>query len=357
MAHEYAIIMTGGAGTRFWPLSRRARPKQLLPLGDGQESLLRATFRRIGGLVPPDRTYAVTSAALADVISDELPELPRDNILAEPVGRNTAPCVGWGAAHVRRQDPDGVVMVLPADHYVREEHAFERTVARGMRQAAEGDLVTIGVRPTRAETGYGYIELGEPLDDDVHRARRFVEKPNRQRAEQFLAAGHFLWNSGMFFFRADVILDAIRTHLPGLGDALRTFDEAATNGHEGEAVERLYTELPDVSLDHGIMEKAEQVAVVPADFGWSDLGSWTTAWDLAEKDGHDNVIAEDDSVVIDTEGSYVRAPAGKCVALIGVEDLVVVDTEDALLIVPRHRTQDVRRVVQALEERNDDDHL
>lgn len=353
-SHAWAVIMAGGSGTRFWPLSRRARPKQLLSIGPTSDSLLRATARRIGGIVPPERIVIVTSSALADATAAEIPEIPRENVLAEPKGRNTAPCVGWAAAFVARRDPDAVMMVLPADHHIGDEKAYVEVLERALDAASEGDLVTVGLRPTRAETGYGYVELGEELAAGVHRARRFVEKPNQKRAEQFLAAGNFLWNSGMFFFRARSIREAIRVHLPGLGTQLDAYDAAAARGEEREIVEKTYADLPSVSIDHGVMEKAERVSVVPGSFGWSDLGSWTTAWELAPKDDADNAVTGD-TIAVDARGCYVRGPRGKKIAIVGVTDLVVVDTEDALLVVPRDRAQDVRRVVQALEEKGEGD--
>jgi mannose-1-phosphate guanylyltransferase len=349
----YAVIMAGGAGKRFWPASRRDRPKQLLPLAGGDEPLVAATVRRIGHLTTPERIYVVTSERLADQTRRALPSVPPQNVLAEPVGRNTAPCVGWAAAHVARRDPQAVIAVLPADHHIGDEPAYGAALARAVEAARTGEVVTIGIGPSRPETGYGYIEVGEEIATGVFRARRFVEKPDRARAEQFLAAGGFLWNSGMFFFRADVILDAIRTHLPRLGDALRDFDEAASRGAEAAVVAARYGELPAVSIDHGVMEKADRVAVVPGRFGWSDLGSWTTAWELAKRDERNNALSKD-AISIDATGCYVHAPAGKIVALVGVSDLVVVDTEDALLVVPRSRAQDVKHVVASLEERGDE---
>ena len=354
MANSYAVIMAGGSGTRFWPASRRARPKQLLPLAPGDDrSLLRATVERIRPLVPVERIYVVPSAALAEATAAELSELPRENVLAEPVGRNTAPCVGWAAATVRRRDPEGVMMVLPADHHIGDPEGYRAVLEKGLEAAGEGALVTVGIEPTRPETGYGYLEVGEALESGVHRARRFVEKPNRQRAEQFLAAGDFLWNSGMFFFRADSILGAIDAHLPGLAAALGEFDEAAARGEEATLVASRYAELPAVSIDHGVMEKADEVLVVPGSFGWSDLGSWTTAWELADKDEDDNALLAE-AVAVDASGCYVSAPEGKLVALVGVQDLVVVDTPDALLVVPRERAQEVRAVVARLKAEGDE---
>lgn len=352
----WAVIMAGGSGTRFWPLSRRARPKQLLPLGGSDRSLLAETVERIRPLIPPERVIVVTAEHLADATRAELPEVPPENVLAEPSARNTAPCVGWAAAHVRRRDPGGLLAILAADHHMGDPAGFRAILERALGAAREGHLVTIGVRPTRPETGYGYLELGEPLAEGVYRARRFVEKPNRARAEQFLAARNYLWNSGMFFFRADAILAAIATHLPGLGEALARFDDAARAGREDEVVRAEYGTLPSISIDHGVMEKAAEVAVVPGDFGWSDVGSWTTAWELAPKDAQGNA-ASSDAVLVDAENNYVRGAAGKIIALVGVDDLVIVDTPDALLVVKRDRAQDVRAVVEALKARKRDDRL
>jgi mannose-1-phosphate guanylyltransferase len=349
----YAIIMAGGSGTRFWPLSRGNRPKQFLSLGPDARSLLRATAERVWNLIPAERTFVVTSEMFRKQVANELPELGAHQVLAEPVGRNTAPCVGWAAIHVKRLDEDAVMAVLPADHYIRDTTAYVETLRRGLEAATHGDYVTIGIRPTRPETGYGYIEVGSELDPGVFRARRFVEKPNRRRAEQFVTSGRFLWNSGMFFFLASRILEAIDQHLPGLGKQLQRYDEAAQAGKEAELVAETYADLPAVSIDHGIMEKVGSVSVVPGSFDWSDLGSWTSAWELSSRDEHQNVLPEG-GIGVDATGNYAWVPEGKLVALIGVEDLVVVDSGDALLVVPRERAQDVREIVATLCERGDD---
>jgi len=352
MSDCYAVIMAGGSGTRFWPLSRRSRPKQVLALG-GEEPLLAATVRRIAPIVPPERTLIVTAEHLADAIGALLPDVPTENILAEPTGRNTAPCIGWAAAHVRRRDPDGVIAVLPSDHHIGDEPRFVEILRRSLTAAEGGDVVTIGIEPTRPETGYGYIEVGEPVAPGVHRALAFLEKPSRDRAEQLLAGGTHVWNSGMFFFRVGVILEAIDEHLPALSEGLRQLDVAAALGNEPAEVRRIYGQLPSVSIDHGVMEKAKRVLVVPGRFGWSDLGSWTTAWELEERDASDNGVTPD-TIAVDARGCYVRTSEKKIVALVGVRDLIVVDTEDALLVVPRDRAQDVRDVVAILAGRKDD---
>ena len=348
---SYAVIMAGGSGTRFWPLSRRGRPKQFLRLGPNNHTLLRATAERAWSLIPAERTLVVTSEALGALVAEELPELPDENILREPVGRNTAPCVGWAAVHVQRRDPDALMAVLPADHYVGNAEAYAATLRRCLEAAEHGDLVTIGIRPTRAETGYGYVEAGPELSPGVYRARRFVEKPNRQRAEQFLSSGRFLWNSGMFFFQASRILEAIGEHLPGLGTQLTEYANAGADG-EPALVSATYASLPSISIDHGVMEKGGDVSVAPADFEWSDLGSWASVWELAERDELDNVLPKG-AVTIDTEGVYARTTDGKLIALLGVKDLVIVDTEDALMIAPRERSQEVRALVKKLNDRED----
>lgn len=352
----YGVIMAGGSGTRFWPLSRAARPKQLLPLGGGDESLLRATVRRIAPIIPAERVLIVTSEALAAQIRADLPEVPPENILAEPIGRNTAPCVGWAASVIARKDPNARIAVLPADHHIADEVEFQRVLTLSLEAASGGDMVTVGIRPTRAETGYGYIELGDALSNGVYRTQRFVEKPDQARAQAFLESKRFLWNSGMFFFRADAMLAAVKEHLPELAHALSQYDEAATRGEEKTLVARTYGNLPDVSIDTGVMEKAAHVAVVPGDFGWSDVGSWTTAWELAPHDQDENALFGS-VIAVDSRGAYVRAPEGKVVAVVGLEDIVVVDTEDALLVMPRHRAQDVRVVVNALKNQKKTTHL
>ncbi len=372
MGNAYAVIMAGGVGKRFWPASRRSRPKQLLALGPSEKSLLRATVDRIGSLIPAERTIVVTSASLLDAVTAELDTVPKENFLAEPVGRNTAPCVGWAAHSVLRRDPEAVLAVLPADHYISDAAAFTDVLERSLAAAAAGDLVTVGIQPTRAETGYGYLELGDDMgsngdvgsndeggtqmNGEARRVHRFVEKPEKARAEQFVASGRYLWNSGMFFFRADVIRDAIQTHLPSLGQELEQYDRAAASNQETSRVQETYQTLPDISIDHGVMEKERRVAVVEGSFGWSDLGSWTSSWELSSQNADGNAVPAD-AVTIDTRGCMVRAPNGKRVALVGVRDLVIVDTADALLVVPRDRAQQVKDVVAEFEERSDSDIL
>lgn len=357
----YAVIMAGGAGTRFWPLSRRERPKQLLPLaGDGRTPLITATVRRIAPLAPPERTVVVTGAALERATREALPELPAENILLEPVGRNTAPCVGWATAWVARRDPRAVVCVLAADAYIANDAAFVEALRTAARAAERGAIVTIGIRPTRPETGYGYLRVGEETDvPGVRRVEAFVEKPDAARAAQYIASGQYLWNAGIFVFRVDVMARAMAEHLPAVANAMRALDEAAREGREQQVANALYPSLPNISIDYGVMEKVSGVSVVPVDCGWSDVGSWQASWELGDKDPQGNVVRAESTrtVLLDARRNMIVAPPRKAVAIIGIEDLVVVDTPDALLVVPRARAQDVKKAVDELAARGETDVL
>ena len=347
LPRAWAVVMAGGSGTRFWPLSRKAKPKQLLALA-GERSLLGETVARIAPLIPPERVLVVTAAHLVDATRAELPDLPAENFLAEPTPRNTAPCVGWAAVTIRQRDPNAILAVLAADHFVGDVAEYQRVVRAALGVARTGALVTLGMKPTRAETGYGYLKLGKKLEDGSYRVDQFVEKPDLARARRYAKSPRYLWNSGQFFFEVDAVLEQIALHLPELASGLAELEGAHS---EADAVAAIFRQLPSISIDEGIMESAKNVRVLPADFGWSDVGSWTAAWELGEKDADDNVVSHADALLEDARGNYVRARSGKIVALIGVEDLVVVDTADALLVMPRSRAQDVKLAVAALAQR------
>ncbi len=348
MQDVFAVIMAGGSGTRFWPQSRKAWPKQFLALADSEQSLLQRTVSRLSGAIPHDRIIVVTSERHAEATREQLPELPPGNVLAEPSARNTAPCVAWAAAHVSARSPRAVMAVLPSDPHIQDEAGYREVLARAIAAGNDGGLVTIGISPTRPETGYGYIEVGAELREGVNRVNRFVEKPDLERAQGFLHAGNFLWNSGMFFFRADVVLEEFERQLPDLFQFALGCREQLGRGSDAEYVKTQYDALTSISIDHGIMERARDIRVVPGSFGWFDIGSWTTAYELAEKDDDGNArLAE--AALVDCERCYVRGTSGKMIALVGLKDLIVVDTEDALLILPRERAQDVRRVVELLK--------
>lgn len=347
MSKVYAVVMAGGAGTRFWPASRSLRPKQLLPLaGSENETLLAATVRRLDPLVPAERVVVVTGEHLAEATARAVPGIPGEQILREPAPRNTAPCIAWANATVSRLDPDAVVMVLPSDHFIADEAAFEKVLAAAVESAERGRVTTVGIVPTRPETGYGYIEVGDRLEGEARSVKRFVEKPDRARAESFVEAGpsRYLWNAGMFFFRVRDMAALLERHLPGVAAGV------AKMGQDASAVREIFPTLESISIDHGVMEKAEGLAVVPGDFGWNDVGSWQSAWELAQRDANGNAVGPDD-LAIDAKNNLVRSLGAKkkAIALVGVNDLVVVETDDAILVIPRDRAQDVRLVVDALK--------
>jgi mannose-1-phosphate guanylyltransferase len=353
----FAVILGGGAGTRLWPASRRARPKQLLSLG-GPESLIGAAVRRGCALVGAENTLIVTAADQAAAVREAIPDLPAANIVAEPVPRNTAAAVGLGAVVAeRRAGPNAVIAVLPADPYIGDEATFARLVRLAIAEAQDA-IVTIGVRPTHPETGFGYIRLGarlqRPGEEAVHDVGGFYEKPDRATAERYVASGEYLWNSGMFFLTARRMLEEARRHLPALGALL---DAAVAADDVDAAIASGYADAPSISIDHGIMEKAGGLRVVPGAFGWNDVGSWAALPALRAPDGRGNVVVGG-ATLIDGDGNIVVADDdAPYVGVLGVRDLVVVVTKDAVLVIPKDRAQDVRRIVEAAKQSGRDDLL
>ncbi len=341
----YSVILAGGSGTRFWPLSRAARPKQFLALAS-QAPLLVDTARRISSLSPPRQTFVSCGAAHARAVRRLLKFLPAQNILVEPVARNTAPAIGLAATQVASRDPGAVMQVLPADHAVADAERFVECLSAAARLANQGSLVTLGIRPTRPETGYGYIQLGEPIGSEAFQVRAFVEKPDAPTAVGYLESGQYLWNAGIFVFRADAILGAIRQHLPELAEALARI--ARTIGKRGyaPAVAREFGKLGSVSIDFGVMEKADNLAVVRGDFGWSDLGSFASLPEVRRADERGNVVSGEVAAMVECENCVVFA-GKRPLALAGLSDMVVIDADDVVLVVPKQKSQKVRDVVQA----------
>jgi mannose-1-phosphate guanylyltransferase len=340
--------MAGGSGTRFWPRSRARLPKQLLPIV-GRRSLLADTLARVRPLVGARRTWVVTASNHATAVRREARGVPRANVLVEPEGRNTAAAIALAALRLVEDSPDAVMIVLPADHAVGDPVRFRDTLARAVEVAATTDrLVTIGVPPTYPETGYGYIQVGEPLGpatDGAHAVARFLEKPDRERAAAMIAGGDVLWNAGIFAWRVERIVAELRRWLPDLMTPL----EAALRRGTAAALARAYRGLPSISIDHGVLERAESVGVVRATFPWSDVGSWAAVADLW-RDGDAANSIRGTAVVLDSAGCVVDA-GDRLVALVGVRDLIVVDTPDAVLVCPTGRAQDVRLVVDELRRR------
>ena len=357
---HYAVIMAGGIGSRFWPQSRKARPKQFLNVF-GPSTLLQSTLARMQGLIPPDRCFVVTHERYVEQTHEQLSFVPRANILAEPISRNTAPCIAYAAVSLLDQDPDATMVVMPADHVIRNVERFHAVLQLAIEKAQEpGALVTIGINPTHPETGYGYIQFDRPLASEpegLHAfpVRTFAEKPDVATAERFLDSGDFLWNSGIFIWRADTILDQMQRHLPDTYDAFAPLRSVLGTDAEAECVMQAFQQSPHISIDYGVMERAEKVYVVPGSFDWSDIGDWRVVYELSEKDNHGNAL-HNHVIMHDSSRCLVQAN-GRLVVLVGIHDTVVVDTDDALLICHRDSTQQVKNVVEYLHAHQLDEYV
>jgi len=355
--HCYGLILAGGRGTRFWPRSRRRSAKRVLNVV-GERSLIQATVDRLTPVIPPDRIWILTNHHLRDAIVAQLPSVPKAQVLAEPTQRNTAPAIGLAAQILRSLDSDAVMGVFPADHVVTHPAVYRRVVREAFRGAAAGHLMVVGIQPRWPETGYGYIEFprgvqagtAEPLP-----VKRFREKPALAQAKRYLAAGNYYWNSGMFFWRAGVLLDQLRQHLPKTATLLASLPRFGSRQFAARLA-RAFPLCDSISIDYAVMEKAGNVrGIAAADFGWNDVGSWNAVYELLPGDGDGNVM-EGESVCLDAHRNFVDA-RGKTVALVGVDDLIVIDTPDALLVARRDRAQQVGDVVKVLERRKREDLL
>ena len=355
----YPVILAGGRGTRFWPLSRRKRAKQLLAL-DGKQTMIQQTVARLLPLAGAKRFWIITNEDLRTAIVKQLPKLPKAQILAEPAGRNTAPAIGLAAFLLLRENPEAVLGLFPSDHVIANEERYRETLERGIEIAAAGaNIVVLGIRPNRAETGYGYIEAGAAQGDAL-RVRRFTEKPDAAKAAEFVAAGNYFWNSGIFLWSARTLTNALCEHLPKTARLLDKIAFAYGTGWFPRIFRTVYPKCENISVDYAVLEprsaKGEQagnIFCLPADFGWNDLGSWTALHEhhtAKSNPPEGNLVAGSGVCLMNARGNYIYAP-GKFVAAVGVNDLVVVETPDALLITTRQHAQDVGRVVKYLDEK------
>ncbi len=354
----YAVILAGGRGTRFWPLSRRDRPKQLLAFLSG-EPLLRDTLDRLDGLVPAEHRCLVVPEDLVAACTAVAGEVSMGNVFVEPMGRNTAPCLALAALHLKRRDPQAIMLSLPADHHVGDVAGFRSTLAAAAEVARGGALVTLGIRPTRPDTGFGYIRVGPAAGTAAghayHRVDRFVEKPDRVRAENYLARGDHLWNAGIFAWRVDVFLAEVARQMPELGRGIERIERAFGTPGEYREVSEVWSTLPSVSVDVGVLENAANVCVVPSDFGWSDVGSWSALREVLPA-GEGGVQRAAKHLSIDSEGCVVVAP-NRLVATVGLKDTLIVVVDDAVLVCPLARDQELRDVVRRIEEEGLTDYL
>jgi mannose-1-phosphate guanylyltransferase len=356
----YPVILAGGRGTRFWPLSRKRRAKQLLAL-DGKQTMIQQTVSRLLPLTGAERFWVITNEDSRREIARQIPRLNKQQIVAEPAGRNTAPAIGLAAFILLRGHPEAVIGMFPSDHVIGDEKRYRQVLERGIEIAAAGEnIVVLGIRPTRAETGYGYIETSALMEQKAYRVRRFTEKPDRERAAEFVAAGNYFWNSGMFLWSARTLANALREHLPKTAPILEQIAEAFGTRKFAGTFRRLYPKCENISIDYAVLEprssKGEQnsnIFCLPADFGWNDLGSWTALHEhhVAKGQSPDgNLISGEGIFTLNAAGNYIHAP-GKFVAAVGVNNLVVVETDDALLITTREQAQDVGKIVKYLDEK------
>jgi mannose-1-phosphate guanylyltransferase len=348
--HLFVIILAGGTGTRLWPRSRRERPKQLLGLLSTR-TMLQQTFDRIAPLLTPDHVYVITNASYVEDVCAQLPEIESDHVIGEPEGRGTAPPLGYAASLLMERDPEAVMASLAADHYIQRDEVFREAICAAEEIASRNLLVTFGVKPSYPETGYGYIEAGEELEQAqgwrAYLVKRFVEKPDEPTAARFIAGGNYSWNSGMFIWRASVILEEFRRYLPRLAGQLQEIAAARGTEGEAEAFVRVWRELESETIDVGIMEKSDRVAVLPLDVGWSDVGNWASLLTILPGDGNRNVVIGD-HIGVETKNSLIYSNS-RLIATVGLSDMIVVDTDDIVLVCHKADAQKVKGLVEELK--------
>ncbi len=345
--NRFCVIMCGGVGSRFWPYSRQAMPKQFIDfLGTGR-SLLQLTVDRLEGIVPPENIIMLTNEQYSSIVQEQLPQIKPDQILLEPVRRNTAPCNAWAAWHIKSLNPDAKIMVAPSDHLILKHEDFKASVVRAFEflEKNENSIVTFGVKPNRPETGYGYIQEGTHVDEFFSKVKTFTEKPDKELANVFLETGEFYWNSGMFFWGVDTIINAMREYAPEISDLFDHANMFYGTPQEQEFINEHYIECPNISIDYAVMEKAPCVFVEKVDFGWSDLGTWGSVYDNSPKNRDGNVTPGTRVLAFESNNNVIAARGDKLVVVSGLNGYIVADTPDALLIVPKNDEQKIKNYV------------
>lgn len=357
----YIVLMAGGTGTRFWPRSRKRYPKQLLNI-IGSRSMLQLTYDRIKNMTSADRILIITNEEQKPIIEDQLPEIPQTNIIAEPMGRNTAPCIGLAATIIKKiQNQNEVMVVLPADHLIGDANSFVKTINAGVEYIESNNcLLTLGVTPNYPETGYGYIQAGDKItninDKAIYKVKTFAEKPNKDTAERFLKSGDFFWNSGMFIWKVNHILEEIDEHIPELSEDLKQIEASFGKSKFDKIVQEVYSRSKAISIDYGVMEHAKDVCVIKADFQWNDLGSWEAVYNISPKDKSGNVVDSQHSILINAKNNYLYS-SKKLIAAVDVENLVVVEIDDAILICKKDNSQNVKSIVEYIERKDMEEYL
>lgn len=343
---NYCVIMGGGVGSRFWPYSRESRPKQFLDIFATGRTLLQMTYDRFSKVVPKENFVVVTNAIYRDLVLEQLPELTPGQILLEPMRRNTAPCIGWATYHIQAKNPNANIVVTPADHLILQEDVFDEAIRRSLDYVHNHPkLVTLGVRPSRPETGYGYIQFTDTEDEHFVKVKTFTEKPNLEMAKVFYESGEFLWNSGMFAWNVRTILDAFHQHLPSLTSLLDEVKEAYATDEEQERVSGIFSQCPNISIDYAVLEKADNVMVLPVDFGWADLGTWGSLYELKRDAPRDNVALHTEALFYEATGnivSYDEDAGDQLVVVQGIDDCIVAQSKGVLLICKRGEEQRIK---------------
>lgn len=356
---NYVAIMAGGIGSRFWPMSRTGYPKQFLDILNTGKTLIQATYDRFAQFIPKENIYVVTSQPYCEIVSKQLPELNSENILSEPSRKNTAPCVAYVAYKLHQKDPKSNLICAPADHLILEDTSFIKVSLEALDFTAKHNaLLTMGIKPSNPNTGYGYIQYEEhSVTDNIYKVKTFTEKPDLELAKTFLISGDFLWNSGIFVWQTKNIIAAFEKYLPEIHDVFEAEKKSFNTSHEGKAIEKIYPQCVNISIDYGIIEKADNVYVIPSSFGWSDLGTWGSAYENLEKDYLENAVAGDNVMVFDATKNVVHADNKKLVVIQGLEDFIVVDTKDVLLICKKDKEQAIKEYLAEVKRNKGDKFL
>jgi len=357
--HHYVVIMAGGIGSRFWPMSRQDFPKQFLDILNSGQTLIQWTFERFTSFIPVENIFVVTLHEYVGIVKKQLPHLPVENILGEPSRKNTAPCIAYISFKLQQKDPKASLIVAPADHLITDKKAFTKVCLEALSFVNKHNaFITLGIKPAYPNTGYGYIQHEQQsVTHNVYKVKTFTEKPNLELAKTFLSSGDFLWNAGIFVWQVKNIISAFEKYLPEMFDVFMADKDRFNTPEERAALEHIYPLCTNISIDFGIMEKADNVYVIPSAFGWGDLGTWNSAYENLEKDHFENAVAGDNVIMIDASKCMVHAPRKKLIVLEGLDDFIVVDTEDVLLICKKDREQDIKEYVAEVKRKTGDEYL
>lgn len=354
--HHYVVIMAGGIGSRFWPKSRVNYPKQFLDILNVGKTLIQTTFDRFASFVPAENIYVVTSTEYVSIVETQLPNIPKQNILAEPSRKNTAPCIAYISFKLSQLDPQAQIMVAPADHVITDDVSFVKVCLEALSfVSTHNALVTLGIKPSHPNTGYGYIQYDQTqVSNNVYKVKTFTEKPNLELAQKFISSGDYLWNAGIFVWQVKNIILAFEKYLPEVFNLFNSQKKKFNTPEEVNAVKEIYDSCASISIDFGIMEKADNVYVIPSSFGWSDIGTWNSAHEHLDKDEHSNAVAGDNVMLLETGNCMINTPESKLVVLQGLQDFIVVDTGDVLLVCKKDKEQEIKEFVSAIKQKKGD---